>query len=226
MKPYYEQDGIAIYNGDCRVVLEPWEASRQGKSSFDLLLTDPPYGIGEAAGRNASRGCITKAQDFGSATWDDGTADEAVTLARSLCRHQIIFGGNYYSLPPSSCWLVWDKDNGATDFADCELAWTNFNRAVRRLRYRWQGMLQQPGRKKEQREHPTQKPEPVMLWALGLAPQNVTTVLDPFMGSGTTLVAAKRMGKKAIGIELEERYCEIAVRRLCQSALPLSIDTP
>jgi DNA modification methylase len=139
-------------------------------------------------------------------------------MARSSCEHQIIFGGNFFELPPSSCWLVWDKDNTG-DFADCELAWTNLNKAVRRLMFRWNGMLQEPGIPKEVREHPTQKPEPVMTWALGHAP-NVRTVLDPFMGSGTTLAAAKRQGMSATGIEIEERYCEIAAKRLSQEVLP------
>lgn len=221
MKPYYEQDGITIYHGNCREVLgHLYEDMRQAHRAFDLLLTDPPYGIGEARGKNASRGNIAEAQDYGNAEWDDKTQDEPLAFARTLCRHQIIFGGNYYHLPPASCWLVWDKENGTNDFADCELAWTNLKKAVRKITYRWNGMLQQPGRAKEKRVHPTQKPEPVMVWALQHAP-DVKTVLDPFMGSGTTLVAAKRLGKTAIGIELDERYCEIAAQRLSQGALPM-----
>jgi DNA modification methylase len=144
-------------------------------------------------------------------------------VARSVCRWQIIFGGNYYDLPPSSCWLVWDKDNGPNDFADCELAWTNLKKAVRKLTYRWNGMLQAPGVPRTIRQHPTQKPEAVIRWALIQAPEDVRTVLDPFMGSGTTLVAAKRLGRKAVGIEREERYCEIAAERLQQGAL-FSVD--
>jgi DNA modification methylase len=135
-----------------------------------------------------------------------------------LARHSIIFGGNYFDLPPARCWLVWDKDNGATDFADCELAWTNLDKAVRRLTYRWQGMLQQPGAPREQREHPTQKPEAVMRWALSHVPA-AQTILDPFAGSGTTLVAAKRLGRKAIGIELSRAYCDVIVERLRQGSL-------
>jgi DNA modification methylase len=212
-KPYYEADGITIYHGDCAVIAPPLGA-------FDLLCTDPPYGIGEARGRNKSRSKIAAAKDYGVAAWDDAPPDSRLLDAlRSLSRHQVIFGGNYFTLPPSSCWLVWDKDNGASDFADCELAWTNFPSAVRRKRYRWAGMLQEPGRPKEERQHPTQKPLAIMSWAISLCPDRPTTILDPFMGSGTTLRAAKDLGIRAIGIELDERYCEIAARRLAQQTL-------
>jgi DNA modification methylase len=219
--PYYEDGGCTIWLGDCRDVLPRIAPPRSGSGSFDLLLTDPPYGISEARGKNVSRGKIAVSRDYGISEWDDKTADEAVAVARGLCRWHVIFGGNYYDLPPASCWLVWDKENGATDFADCELAWTNLKKAVRRLRYRWQGMLQEPGCPRTIREHPTQKPEAVMRWALMQAPADAMTVLDPFMGSGTTLVAAKRLGRKAIGIEREEQYCEVAAKRLAQGALDL-----
>jgi DNA modification methylase len=227
--PYYEHAGVTIYHGDCREVLPHI-------SPVDLLLTDPPYGIGEAKGKNKSRskafggkanglsheGRIVYATDYGVHAWDDMPPPGwLLDWVRSLCRWQVIFGGNYFELPPSKCWLIWDKDNGASDFADCELAWTNLDKAARRLLHRWNGMLQQPGCVREQREHPTQKPEAVMRWALMQAPVDVKTVLDPFMGSGTTLVAAKRLGRRAIGIEIEERYCEIAAERLAQGALDL-----
>jgi DNA modification methylase len=109
--------------------------------------------------------------------------------------------------------LVWDKENGANGFADCELAWTNLKIAVRMIRHMWNGMLRKNG---EPREHPTQKPVDVMAWAIRQAPNNVITILDPFMGSGTTLRAAKDLGRKAIGIEIEEKYCEIAAKRMAQ----------
>lgn len=235
MKPYYEQSGVTIFHGDCREVMADWEGLRT--TTFDLLLTDPPYGVKQGrtrcghgavvrrSGLFAGTGTIgPQSTDYGEDEgWDDAPAEEAVARARALCRHQIIFGGNYYDLPPATCWLVWDKENGETDFADCELAWTNFSRAVRKLAYRWNGMLQQPGRKKEERIHPAQKPEAVIVWALGLAPSTVRTVFDPFMGIGTTLVAAKRLGKQAVGIEQSERWCEIAAVRLRQEALPLEV---
>lgn len=220
MKPYYEQDGITIYHGDAMDVLSEYMDARQVGRAFDLLLTDPPYGI-SAASRGtigtSKRGQVT---NYGKSDWDDKTADAPLALARTITKWHVIFGGNFYDLGRTSCYLVWDKDNTG-DFADCELAWTNMPKAVRKITYRWNGMLQQPGRPKEIRVHPTQKPEAVMVWALQHAPADVQTVLDPFMGSGTTLVAAKRLGKRATGIEREERYCEIAAKRLAQGALPM-----
>lgn len=188
----------------------------------DLLVTDPPYGIGEAAGKNASRVSLAMPRDYGNQDWDDRPVDPAtLSLCVSSAIWSIVFGGNFYAVPPSSCWLVWDKDRSG-DFADCELAWTNLNKAVRRIRYRWNGMLQENMAAKEAREHPTQKPVQVMKWAILQAPDSVVRVVDPFMGSGSTLVAAKVLGKVAIGIEREERYCEIAARRLSQEVLPLT----
>lgn len=214
--PYYEQDGIVIYHADAARVLPHLEP-------VDLLLTDPPYGIGEARGKNKSRGHLATAKDFGVSDWDDAPPPSwLLDQARAKARWQVVFGGNYFHLPPSKCWLVWDKENGTNDFADCELAWTNLDKAVRRLTFRWNGMLQEPGLPKEFRVHPTQKPEPVMRWALMQAPDN-QTILDPFMGSGTTLVAAKRLGRKAIGIEREEKYVLAAIERLSQGALSLEM---
>jgi len=234
MTPYYDVDGITIYHGDCCEVFEEWAPYRRGAANFDLLLTDPPYGgvakriYGDGTTRTntglfaGQPRPVTRDYEI-DPVWDC-LQPGALAMARALTKHQIIFGGNYYDLPPASCWLVWDKDNAGTDFADCELAWTNLKKAVRKLTYRWNGMIQQPGRAKEVREHPTQKPEPVMVWALTHAPADVRSVLDPFMGSGTTLVAAKRLGRRAVGIEREERYCDIAATRLAQAALPLFTD--
>ncbi len=160
VKPYYEHAGITIYHGDCRQILP-------SLGIVDIVLTDPPYGIGEAAGKNKSRGKLAIAKDYGSSTWDNSTPEEWVFgMIRAMSRYQIIFGGNYFPLPPSSCWLVWDKLNGESDFADCELAWTNLPKAVRRIRWQWAGMLQENMGHKEARFHPTQKPLGVMSWAL------------------------------------------------------------
>ena len=138
----------------------------------------------------------------------------------AMATWSIIWGGNYFGLPGTSGWLVWDKENGKNDFADCELAWTNLDAAVRLFRYRWNGMLQKhAGRRKEVRVHPTQKPLPLMAWCLMRAPDDVATVLDPYMGSGTTLRAAKDHGIKAVGIDKDENYCAMAAERLRQEVL-------
>ena len=214
IEPYYKQNGITIYNADCRDVLPELE-------TFDLLLTDPPYGIGEARDRNKSREKLAISKDYGDNKWDDSPPDEAtINQSLSTALKSIVFGGNYFNLPPSSCWLVWDKDNGENDFADCELAWTNLKKAVRKFKWRWQGMLQERGgNNKENRVHPTQKPLPLMQWCIKQAGDGINTILDPFMGSGTTLVAAKLEGKEAVGIELDESYCESAAKRLEQGVL-------
>ena len=238
MKPYYEHAGITIYHGDCREVMPPLESRLAVLGAkLDLLCTDPPYGIGEARGKNVSRSKafgskshaphntlrrVIPSTDYGVANWDDEPpAPEVIEMLRGATRHQILWGGNFFQVPPSSCWLVWDKDNSG-DFADCELAWTNFKKAVRRLIWRWNGMLQQHMDAKEIRVHPTQKPVPVMKWAIRQAPEDCQIVLDPYMGSGSILVAAKQLGKSAIGIEIEEKYCEIAAKRLSQEVFNFS----
>ena len=212
MTPYYECPGVQIYHGDSRELL-PYMAPA------GLVLTDPPYGIGEAAGKNASRGELAPARDYGVSDWDDHPIDddlmEAVVAAG---RRACVWGGNYYSLGPSPAWLVWDKANGASDFADCELAWTNYGTAARLYRHRWNGMLR---KHREPRDHPTQKPVALMAWCIDRCPERPRSILDPFMGSGTTLRAALDAGIPCVGIEREERYCDLAASRLAQ--LPLLV---
>ena len=210
MTPYYQQDGITIYHGDCRDVLGPLSALRTGASAFDLLLTDPPYGIRFAAQPTKWQRRAGQIAE----SWDEGTSDERVAVARSLCRLQIIFGGNYYDLPPARCILSWFKPDAPPSMGNVEYAWTNLNQNSRQI------CVSIGATNGERVGHPTQKPEAVMRWALMQAPEAIR-VLDPFMGSGTTLVAAKRLGRQATGIEREEKYCEIAARRLSQGALDL-----
>ena len=203
MKPYYDCDGITIYNCDNRELLPTLP-------KFDLLLTDPPYGIGadkhEGPAKHGWR-------QWGSNGWDnEKPSDEVICMSVNLATNSIRWGGNYFSLPPSMGWLVWDKGQRDFSLADAELAWTSRNKAIRCFEYSRAAMMQ------ESRVHPTQKPLALMRWCLSFAP-DAKTILDPFMGSGTTLVAAKREGRKAVGIELEERYCEAAVKRLQQGVL-------
>ena len=196
MKPYYgPHAGITIYHGDCRLVLP-------SLPKCDLLLTDPPYGLLNCGGGgNGKWGRRAKLQ------WDSEAAD--VSIALQCAEEQIIWGGNYFPLRPSRGWLVWYKRDSTPSTADCELAWTSRD-ANTRL-FDWTIAATNA----ERVGHPTQKPLALMKWCLSLFP-SAKTVLDPFCGSGTTLVAAKAMGLTATGIELHEPYCEIAARRLQQ----------
>ena len=202
------------------ISIELFPPSGTLQSAGSILSTVTPS-LGSAQGANKWKGSRNTtgvgvaSTDFGEpCEWDSKPAPAwVIELMRDKARWQVLFGGNYYSLPPATCWLVWDKDNGDTDFADCELAWTNLPKAVRRLRWRWNGMLQQDMANKEVRKHPTQKPMAVMRWALLQAP-DAQTVCDPFAGSGTTGVACVLEGRKFTGIEREPKYFDIACQRI------------
>ena len=199
-----EIGNATLYLGDCMDILPTLD-------KVDAVITDPPYGINENSKKVASRGKLAAPKDYGDFDWDKAPPPDAlIELIRTKGQYQAFFGGNYFTLPPTSCWLVWDKLNGSNDFADCELAWTNWPKAVRRLQWRWNGMIRQGN---EERYHPTQKPLEVMKWVIELCPK-ANTILDPFMGSGTTGVAAVQMGRKFIGIEREPKYFEIASKRI------------
>lgn len=211
MRPYYEASGVTIYHGDCREILPTLRG--------DLVLTDPPYGLQENAHRVASRTKLAATTDYGDFDWDaEPASDDEIALTMAAAPKCIIWGGNYFKVPPARGWLVWDKQNSG-NFADCELAWTNLKMSVRIFRFTWNGMIRQ-GEWRGRRIHPTQKPRELMGWCLGFAP-DAMTVIDPFMGSGSVLHAAKNLGRKAIGIEIEERYCEAAAQRLSQEVLDL-----
>lgn len=198
-----------LYLGDCRDILPTLP-------KVDAVVTDPPYGIGydvaafKASG-SQSGGMLAAKRHYDATDWD--SAPPSVDLVNAVVdagRHAILFGGNYFGLPASRCWLVWDKEvNG--EFADCELAWTNIDKPVRRIRHMWNGMLRKG--QEERNLHPTQKPLAVMKWCIDHLP-NAQTILDPFMGSGTTGVAAVQMGRDFIGIEREPKYFDIACRRI------------
>jgi DNA modification methylase len=207
--PFYIDENITIYNADCLTVM-PALRPLNG-----IIVTDPPYGIGETNEKNLSRGTLAMPKDYGNYDWDKKKVEPIYfQMMKYISRHQIIFGGNYYDLGGTKSYIVWDKDNGDNDFADCELAWTSFDKAVRKIKHRWNGMLQQNMKQKETREHPTQKPLPVMIEIIENYTNASDIIIDPFMGSGTTLVAAATLGRKAVGIEINPKYCDIAVKRL------------
>lgn len=210
MKPYFEDEraGIAIYHGRAEEI-----ALRLQR--FDLLLTDPPYGIGRDGSRpSTSSHGGRKAYEF--LGWDDERPDTAtIAMLLQRCDKHIIWGGNYFveSLTPSMKWLVWDKGQWI-DQSDGELAWTSLDGALRIFTLNRVALMQDGA------VHPTQKPERLMRWCIQQAGEGVRSVVDPYMGSGTTLRAAKDLGISAVGIETQESYCEIAARRLSQDVLP------
>ena len=203
---------MQLFNEDCLDVMR-----RLADKSVDLILTDPPYGIGEAAGKNKSRGNMAVAKDYGDLEWDNAIPTKAYfDEIMRVSKHQVIFGGNYFveHLRNSPCWIVWDKDNGENDFADCELAWCSFSSAVRRLKLRWNGMLQHNMKEKEYRIHPTQKPVRLFEWILEKYAEPGWVIMDPFLGSGSSAIAAKRLGYEFIGVEREQSYFKAALERI------------
>ena len=219
MKPYFQDDAVTIYHGDCREIVPTL-------GRFDLLLTDPPYGLadkhngGGGKGKSSWTHLPSVAQTFDMERPEASVFD----MMLSVSDHQIMWGGNYFAdlLPPSMGWLVWDKGLHGFTTSDFEMAWTSWRRAARRFEYccsNERGFA--PGSDEPRfviNSHPTQKPLRLMSWCIGLA-GDVQTILDPFAGSGTTGRAAKDLGRKAVLIEREERYCEIAARRMAQGVL-------
>lgn len=219
MTPYYDDGkGIVIYLGDCREILP-------SLPKVDLVLTDPPYGVNLNTNyAKASRGHLTEAHDYPAVHGDDQPFEPHWLLSLHF-KNMVLWGANYYAdkLPAQGQWLVWDKRDGIAynDQADCELAWTRGTRGTvpRIFRHMWNGMLKDSERD-QRRVHPTQKPVRLMNWCLEFYP-NAKTIIDPYCGSGPTLIAAKDLGRKCIGIEIEERYAEIAAKRLAQEVLAL-----
>jgi DNA modification methylase len=214
MKPYYEDtaSGIVIYHGDAREIVPQL-------AFHGLVLSDPPYGISHPTNYAArGRGNLAQCRDYVPVHKDNRQFDPTWLLTVGTAR--ILWGGNYFAhlLPPTSGWLVWDKERpDDLDQATCELAWTDCVKGVRRYRHLWNGMMRASN---DALVHPTQKPESLMRWCLSLRwTAKFDWILDPYMGSGTTLRAAKDCGRRAIGVEREERYCEIAANRLAQGVL-------
>jgi site-specific DNA-methyltransferase (adenine-specific)/modification methylase len=203
--------GQRLILGDCREII--------GGLTFDAICADPPYGIEFSRGQGGggfggSKRYETAPDRLPVIKGDDEPFDPAFLLGLGL--PTILWGANHYAdkLPTSAKWLIWDKRRGTAvnDFADCEMAWTNLSGPARVLPHMWNGGL----RDSEQgipRFHKTQKAIVVMEWCLGFLP-DAQTILDPFMGSGTTLVACQKLGRQGIGIELDPDYFEIACRRV------------
>jgi len=206
MKPTEIVNGCELYLADCLDVLPELAAG-----SIDAVVTDPPYGIGISG--NPFR------QKFIKQDWDDSPmSDRAIKEIFRLSNHQIIWGGNYFALPPSQCFLIWNKKQ-SFDFSSAmvEMAWTSFQRPAKM--FEWFAA-------NGEKEHPTQKPLALMEWCLSNFTKFGDLVLDPFMGSGTTGVACIQTGRRFIGMEKDPAYFKIAVKRIAQAQPPLFVDAP
>ncbi len=207
-----------IIQGDCLELMKSLP-----DNSVDLVVTDPPYGInvvggskpfGSIGGSNA-----VLVNRYSNVINDDIKVDLSEVFRVS--KNQIIFGGNYFDLPISKGWIVWDKKckNGWNDnFSDGELAWTSFNKPLKIFRHLYMGMMKENSQEIN-RVHPTQKPLQLMKWIIKTYSKPTDLILDPFAGSGTTLVAAKELGRRFIGFELEQKYVDICKERLKQEVM-------
>jgi site-specific DNA-methyltransferase (adenine-specific) len=202
MKEEILADGVRMILGDCREVLPTI-------GSVDAVVTDPPYGIGAGTGI----GKVTKeGSDFrAESQWDASPpAKSLLDSLRAMSVYQIFWGGNYFELPPSKCFLIWDKIQPEQfSLAMAEQAWSNIDLPAKI--FRWKSMSINGGAPKH---HPTQKPVDLMGWCIEKLPSPSKLIFDPFAGSGTTGVAAVKLGRKFIGIEIEPKYFDIACKRI------------
>ena len=195
-----ETEKTTLYLGDCEEILPELP-------NVDAIVTDPPYGIGDKWDKSGLKLWGAKLWD-GKANWDNEIKQKEIDLSlKKSFGKAIIWGGNYYHLKPSRGYLIWDKMQSAFSLADSEFAWVSEPITPKTFRYA-RAQLATEGK-----VHPTQKPLPLMEWCLGFLPK-AEVILDPFMGSGTTGVAAVNLGRRFIGIEREEEYFEVALRRI------------
>lgn len=201
-----------VYNIDCMEYMRTLP-----DNAFELAIADPPYGIGEDGAKNHSRSNFAKSTMYTPKQWDAKAPDKIwFDELRRISKNQIIWGANHFisRIPfDSSCWVVWDKENGQNDFADCELAWSSFKSAVRLFRFRWAGMLQGNMAKKEIRIHPTQKPVSLYAWLLKTFAKEGDHIFDPMMGSQSSRIAAYKLGFDYVGCELDKEYFEKGCER-------------
>lgn len=241
IEPYFQNAQVTIFNADMLGVLPQYPAL-----FFDFAIADPPYGIDESnESRMKSRSKLARSGEYRHGVYGGGAnvvrageysnvfewdkvrwQRENFSALILAAKGYAVFGANHYSpyLPPSSGWVFWDKDNGASDFSDGELIYTSKPCGVRVIRYKWNGMLQEDMGNKEKRLYPTQKPKPLVKRLItqyaNLAPGSV--ILDPCMGSGTTLKAAVELGFRAVGIDVSRAACDIAINRLIGGDRPPS----
>jgi site-specific DNA-methyltransferase (adenine-specific) len=201
--------------GDCLV-----EMRKMPDKSFDLVLTDPPYGIFKRADSGIMFGKSTiYSEDSSASEWDIRPSQEVIDEIKRVGKDYVIWGGNYMADMIGYCkepW-IWDKKTGNNGYADGEMAFTSYTGTLRIFHHQWCGAFKDSERG-QRAMHPTQKPVALMSWCMRKL-EDGATILDPFMGSGTTLVAAKLLNRNAVGIEISKEYCAIAEDRLRQGVL-------
>jgi len=205
---------ITITNEDNMELMKRYEDNH-----FDLAIVDPPYGIDINNQSQGKGGGVAKKIEYTKKDWDKFAPDiEYFNELKRVSKNVVIWGANHFiqNIPKanSSCWIVWDKDNGGTDFADSELAYTSFKTAVRNYKCKWSGMLQYDMKNKEKRIHPTQKPIRLYEWVLDSYAKKGDKILDTHLGSGSIAVACHNRGFDLTACELDKEYFDKAMLRL------------
>ena len=197
--------------------------SRYEDNHFDLAIIDPPYGIDINNQKQGEGGGVAKKINYTKKDWDKQPPNkEYFNELIRVSKNQIIFGANHFisKIPfDSSCWIVWDKDNGETDFADCELAWTSFSTAARKFKWLWSGMLQQNMKHKQKRIHPTQKPIELYRWILMKYAKQGDKILDTHLGSGSIAIACHEEKFDLVACEKDKEYFDNAVKWLNETQM-------
>ena len=206
-----------IVTGDCLEIM-----ADMPDGCVDAVVTDPPYGITWKATKLFGKACPQTQHLDDLRRWDKRPSPKHFREMRRVSQEQVIWGGNYFAEDLGDCPgpLVWDKKTGANAYADGELAWTSCVSTMRILTHQWCGVFKDSERG-DINLHPTQKPVAVMIWAIENVRPQPSAILDPFCGSGTTCVAAKKLGRRWIGIEIDGNYAEIARRRVASTPRPL-----
>lgn len=210
-----------VYNVDCMDYMKTVP-----DNFFNLAIVDVPYGIGEDGRKNAKRGLLAKPTEYKPYFGGDRQAPgiEYFMELRRISVNQIIWGANHFieNLPGkinSSCWIVWDKDNAGTDFADCELAWTSFKSTVRKIKFRWNGMLQEDMKNKEKRIHPNQKPVGLYRWVLQKYAKKYDRIFDSHLGSGSHRIAAYQLNFDFYACEIDTYYYDLQEQRFMRECI-------
>ena len=210
------KDGISLIHGDSLQALKSY-----GDNHFDVAIVDPPYGInhseiaGKQSGTKYGNAAAAK-REYTIKDWDKQIPPpEYFVELKRVSKNQIIWGANYMTehLPPSMGWVFWDKDNGTNGFSDGELAYTSFERGLRKIKITWNGMIQYDMKNKEDRIHPTQKPIQLYKWLLENFTSEGDLILDTHLGSGSIAIACHQMKRKLIGYEIDADYYRKACKR-------------